>query len=183
MIEMPAVESTVLVLVDEQEKFVPVMNGFDSVLDRGRVLLQGFVALGGDVIVTEQYPQGLGSTITPILECLPLNTPIISKTSFSIFQEPMFRASLESKYRKTVVIAGIEAHICVLQSVFDALAGGYQAILVSDAVTSRKASDCERALLAAQAAGAVVVPTESILFWLMRDAKSSAFKTISRLIR
>lgn len=112
-----------------------------------------------------------------------MTTPILSKTSFSVFGEPAFRTALESKYRKTVIIAGIETHVCVLQSAFDALNAGYQVILAEDAVTSRKAGDRDAALAAARHAGVCVLSVEAILFWLLRDASNPAFKAISRLVR
>ena len=181
--EIPNVESSVLVLIDFQERLVPVMDHFDATLSRARLLLDGAAALGLNVIVTEQYPRGLGATIPEIAEHLPMTTPILSKTSFSVFGEPAFRTALESKYRKTVVIAGIETHVCVLQSVFDALNAGYQVILAEDAVTSRKPGDRAAALTAARHAGACVLSAEAILFWLLRDASHPAFKAISRLVR
>ena len=181
--EIPNVESSALILIDFQEKLVPVMDHFETILPRAQLLLDGAAALRLDVIATEQYPRGLGATIPEIAEHLPMTTPILSKTSFSVFGEPAFRTALESKYRKTVIIAGIETHVCVLQSAFDALNAGYQVILAEDAVTSRKAGDRDAALAAARHAGVCVLSVEAILFWLLRVASNPAFKAISRLVR
>ncbi len=181
--EIPNVESSVLVLIDFQEKLVRVMDNFEPTLSRARLLLDGAAALQLDVIATEQYPRGLGATIPEIAEQLPMTAPILSKTAFSIFGEPAFRTALESKYRKTIILAGIETHVCVLQSAFDALNAGYQVILAEDAVTSRKGSDRAAALAAVRQAGVCVLSTEAILFQLLRDASNPAFKAISRLVR
>ena len=137
----PRIESTALLVVDLQERLVPAMNNPCPVLDRSRLLLRGMAELGVDVLVTEQYPKGLGGTVPEIAELLPESSPPIAKTGFSAFVEPAFRTALAAKPRKTLVVAGIEAHVCVLQTVFDALNEGFEVILAADAVTSRKAAD------------------------------------------
>ena len=95
----------------------------------------------------------------------------------------MFRTSLAAKSRKTLVFCGIESHVCVLQSVLDALERGFKVCLAADAVTSRKQSDRELALEAARAAGALVASSEALLFMMLRDAKNPAFKAVSKLVR
>ncbi len=181
--KLPETESSVLVIVDIQERLVKAMSRFDEVLGRVKVLLGGAGLLNLDVIVTEQYPKGLGPTIPEVVELLPAGTPVLAKTSFSVFGDPGFKTALESRRRKTVILVGIEAHVCVLQSVYDALEAGYRVILAADAVTSRLDADATRALEAARAAGAEVLGVESILFMLLRDAKHPAFKGVSQLIR
>ena len=176
---VPRIESTALLVVDLQERLVPAMNNPCPVLDRSRLLLRGMAELGVDVLVTEQYPKGLGGTVPEIAELLPESSPPIAKT----FVEPAFRTALAAKPRKTLVVAGIEAHVCVLQTVFDALNEGFEVILAADAVTSRKAADRELALKAARHADAQVLPAEAVLFLLLRDAKHPAFKTVSKLVR
>ena len=112
----PRIESTALLVVDLQERLVPAMNNPGPVLDRSRLLLRGMAELGVDVLVTEQYPKGLGGTVPEIAELLPESSPPIAKTGFSAFVEPAFRTALAAKPRKTLVVAGIEAHVCVLQT-------------------------------------------------------------------
>ena len=179
----PRIESTALLVVDLQERLVPAMNNPCPVLDRSRLLLRGMAELGVDVLVTEQYPKGLGGTVPEIAELLPESSPPIAKTGFSAFVEPAFRTALAAQPRKTLVVAGLEAHVCVLQTVFDALNEGFEVILAADAVTSRKAADRELALKAARHADAQVLPAEAVLFLLLRDAKHPAFKTVSKLVR
>ena len=181
--DIPTVESSVLVLVDVQERLIAAMDRRDEVLNRIELLLNGAAALQCDRIVTEQYPRGLGGTVPTLKALLPAGTPVIEKTDFSVFGEAGFRSALAAKRRTHLVFCGIEAHVCVQQSVFDALAAQYQVIVAGDAVTSRKAADRECALAAYRQAGAQVWSVESILFQWLRTAKHPAFKTISKLVR
>lgn len=180
---VPRSESTVLLVVDLQERLVPAMAEPAAVVERSRILIEGAAALGVDVLVTEQYPKGLGSTVPAIAGVLPGTAATVEKTGFSAFAEPAFRTRLAATPKKTLVVAGIEAHVCVLQTVYDALEEGFEVICAADAVSSRKAADRELALSAMRHAGAQVLPVESVLFLLLRDAKHAAFKTVSKLIR
>ena len=94
----PRIESTALLVVDLQERLVPAMNNPGPVLDRSRLLLRGMAELGVDVLVTEQYPKGLGGTVPEIAELLPESSPPIAKTGFSAFVEPAFRTALEKRW-------------------------------------------------------------------------------------
>lgn len=179
----PRPESSVLLIVDLQERLVSAVAEPDSVVERSRILLQGAMTLGIDVLVTEQYPKGLGHTVPAIAGLLSRNSETIEKTGFSAFAEPSFRSKLVATPKKTLIVAGIETHVCVLQTVLDALDDGFEAICVADAVSSRKATDRELALQTMRHAGARVLSVESVLFMLLRDAKHSAFKPISQLIR
>ena len=145
---------TALVVIDLQERLVPAMSDFEPCGNRVEMLLKGAVELKLDTIITEQYPKGLGTTLPRFAELLPEGTPIIAKTGFSAFEEPAFRTALGSRSRKTLIFCGIESHVCVLQSLFDARERGFQVFLAADAVTSRKAADRDLALQAARAAGA-----------------------------
>lgn len=179
----PRPESSVLLIVDLQERLLPAVTAPDAVVERTRILLEGALALGVDVLVTEQYPKGLGHTVPVIADLLSRNSETIEKTGFSAFAEPSFRTKLVATPKKTLIVAGIEAHICVLQTVLDALDDGFEVICVADAVSSRKPENRELALEAMRRAGAQVLPVESVLFMLLRDAKNPVFKTISQLIR
>ena len=96
--EIPAIETSVLVLIDFQERLVRAMDGMEPVLNRAQLLLDGAAALKLDAIVTEQYPKGLGATVPEVAEHLPMTAPIVAKTAFSAFGEPAFRSVLESEY-------------------------------------------------------------------------------------
>ena len=175
--------TTALVVVDLQEKLAPAMSEFEECANRVEMLLKGAAELKLDTIATEQYPKGLGATLPRFAGLLPPGTPVVAKTGFSVFEEPAFRTALAASTRKTLVFCGIESHVCVLQSVFDALERGFKVCLAADAVTSRKPSDRELALEAARAAGALVVSSEALLFMMLRDAQNPAFKAISKLVR
>ena len=174
---------TALVVIDLQERLAPAMAEFEACANRAELLLAGAAELKLDAIATEQYPKGLGPTLPRFAELLPAGTPVIAKTGFSCFEEPAFRTALAAKSRKTLVFCGIESHVCVLQSVLDALDRGFKVCLAADAVTSRTVADRELALQAARAAGALVVSIEALLFMTLRDAKNPAFKAVSKLVR
>lgn len=180
---IPKIESSVLVLIDVQQRLIPAMSEFDAAGNRISLLLAGAGALGMKVIVTEQYPKGLGSTQECFAELLPPGTPVIAKTGFSVFEDPEFCRVLEDIKPESLIFCGIESHVCVFQSVLDSLEQKYNTILAADAVTSRKVSDRELAIAQMRAAGAMTVSSESILFMLMRNAGHSAFKEISKLVR
>jgi len=177
------IATTALIVIDLQQRLAPAMSGFESCADRVELLLDGAAALGLSAIVTEQYPKGLGPTLERFSSRLPEGTPVIAKTGFSVFAEPGFRTELASSARRSLIFCGIESHVCVLQSVFDALERGYEVCLAADAVTSRKESDRALALEAARAAGATVVSSEALLFMLLKDAGHPAFKAVSKLVR
>ena len=177
------IASTALVLIDVQEKLAPAMCDFEPCANRIELLLDGARELGVDTIVTEQYPKGLGNTLPRFASRLPEDQLYLPKTGFSVFADPGFRTELSRKHRETLVFCGIESHVCVLQSVFDALERGFKVCLAADAVTGRKASDRELALVAARAAGATVLSAEALLFMLLKDAKNPAFKAVSKLVR
>lgn len=179
----PAIDTGCFLLIDQQERLVPVMDRKEKTTSRQAVMLQGAAALELDVIVTEQYPKGLGPTLPELRALLPPTAATIGKTAFSAFGEPAFRSALKRKRRTDLFIAGIESHICVLQTVWDALADGYRVWALADAVTSRHADDRELALQAMRHAGATVLPVEAALFLLLENARHPAFKTVSALIK
>ena len=123
------------------------------------------------VYATEQYPQGLGKTESEILKLLPENTTICEKTTFSAVGADGFLANLEESGRKQVVLAGMEAHVCVLQTALDLLERNYQVFVVADAVCSRQRESYETALLRLRQQDVVICDTESIMFEWLRDAK------------
>ena len=118
------------------------------------------------------------------LKCLlPENTPLIEKTSFSCYGESKFRTALKSKSRKTLIVSGIEAHVCVQQTVMDLLAAGYEVIVAADALSSRNPENCRLALASMRHAGAFVTSSEAIVFMLLKDAKHPDFREISKLVK
>jgi nicotinamidase-related amidase len=171
-----------LLAIDLQERLLPVMHERGALLDRTDILLQGASLLGLPVVVSEQYPKGLGPTLPAVLARVP-GAALLAKTSFSVYDDPGLRAALEANDRRTVVVCGIEAHVCVQQTVLDLRAAGYTVAVVADAVTSRQPADVVRALARMQQAGAVISGTESLLFELTRTSGTPLFKAISALVK
>ena len=181
--KFPEIASTALILVDVQEKLIGAMAEGSAICDRIKIMLQAASILKLDTIVTEQYPRGLGSTLPGLTEHYPANTPVIEKTTFSCLAETEFNKAIQAKPYKTLVLMGIEGHVCVFQTANDALAKGYDVVILADTVSSRRSENCQLALSQLQSDGAKVIPVESLLFMLMRDAKHPAFREVSKLIR
>lgn len=175
-------EDCLCVVIDQQEKLMPVIEGGQEVVQRTDVLLRGLQALGVPALVTRQYPKGLGDTVPALAEAAQ-GLAVHDKLAFSIMGEPEIRQAIADTGKKTVLICGAEAHICVLQSVIDLLAEGYQVALLADAIGSRCRADKKIALRRAQQEGAMLSSVESILFELTERAGSDTFKIISKLIK
>ncbi len=171
------------ILIDMQKKLQKAMSNVSKCIENQALLLKAAAILKIDSIVTEQYPKGLGDTIDELKCLLPENTPIIEKTSFSCMGESKFRTALKSKSRKTLIVCGIEAHICVQQTVLDLLARGYEVIVAADGLTSRNIDNHRLALESMRQAGAFITSSEAIIFMLLRDAEHPDFREISKLIK
>ena len=179
----PTIDNAVCVVVDVQAKLLPAMNDPESVLNRTQMLVKGMNEMNVPVVVTEQYPQGLGNTVPELAELFTENTPVIAKTSFSCFGEEAFANAMDVEKRPVMIICGIESHVCVAQTALDALNAGYKVFIASDAVNSRKVSDMETGLAFLRHAGCNVISAEAILFMLLKTAKNPAFKAVSKLVR
>ena len=181
---IPKVEDSCLLFIDMQERLISAMpSDISETIRKQQILLDAMKILNMKVVITEQYPKGLGHTIGELSEHFDESWSIIEKSTFSALGEPEVRKKITELSLKTVVIAGIESHVCVLQSVIDSLEKGYQTILLTDAVNSRNSIDKESAFETAKSAGAYLMSVESLLFMLMRDAKHPAFKNVSKLLR
>lgn len=172
-----------LAIIDMQEAFRITIANFTATAERIAVMVQGAKLLGLPILVTEQYPKGLGHTAPEIAAVLPESQEIIEKTSFSSCGAQSFQAELERTGVKQVLVCGIEAHICVNQTVHDLLAGGFQVHLLTDCLTSRHLPDRKAATRKMQMSGAIPSTVEMALFELMRDAKHEQFKAIQNLIK
>ncbi len=174
-------QQTALVVVDVQDRLVPAMNErvCAQLIHHVELLLEGFDALGLPVIATEQYSRGLGATVSQLDAAARQFR--IEKTSFSCCGEPDFLAALEKTGAKQILLVGMEAHVCVYQTLLDLLDRGYVVHLVRDAICSRFKSDFETAVCSAAAAGAVITSTEAALFQLVGGATHPGFKAVSQL--
>lgn len=168
-----------LVVVDLQEAFRPAIEGFERVVARSVRMVRGAIALGLPIVVTEQYPKGLGETVPELLEVLPEGTPRLAKTVFSSARAEGFHLA----GRDQVVVVGIEAHVCVQGTTLDLLRQGLAVHVAGDAVGSRAAEDRAAGLTRVARAGALVGTTESTLLELVGDAGAPQFKAIQELIR
>lgn len=176
-------DKAVLLVIDVQEKLCRAMD--EKVLDKltGNIttLQESARELGVPMLATEQYVKGLGQTLCVLKEKLTL--PALEKMTFSCCGEAPFPEQLQSLGRKQVIVTGMEAHVCVLQTVIELLDAGYHVHLVKDAVMSRRKENWQVGIEAACAAGAVITSTETALFQLLRVAGSDEFKKLAKLVR
>ncbi len=171
-------DRAVLVVIDVQEAFRKAVPGFGDVASRTAVLVQGAAALGVPVVVTEQYPRGLGDTVPEVADHLG-DAPRLPKTVFSAARADGFGLG----GRDQALVCGIEAHVCVAQTVLDLLADGVGVQVASDATASRSDADRDTALHRLEQAGATLTSVEAALFELLGQAGTPEFKTVQELIR
>jgi nicotinamidase-related amidase len=178
-----ALQNTAFVIIDMQEAFRDKIADFTELATRIAVVTKAAKLLNLPTLVTEQYPKGLGHTAVEIKEVLPAEVEIIEKTTFSSCGVEPFRAQLERTRARQVLVCGIEAHICVNQTVHDLLANGYQVHILTDGISSRDVGNKRTALAKMQMSGAVPTSIELALFELIRDAKHEQFRAIQQLIK
>lgn len=178
---LPVREQTALLVIDIQERLMPVIHDHGKIFDNANKLLRGAEILGLETIITEQYPKGLGNTCKEIQ--LPESPNIIEKLCFSCLQSDPVNDQLKLTNRKHLILSGAEAHICVLKTALDAVAAGYTVHVVADAVGSRTPENKQIALERMRQSGAFITSTEMILFMLLDKAGTDEFKAISKLIK
>lgn len=174
------VEDTALLVVDLQEKLLPKIINADDVARNVTFMVKAAKTLGVPVLATEQYPKGLGSTVEPLRGLIE---KVWEKQSFSAVREGGVLDFLKSDARIKVVLVGIEAHICVMQTVLDLLNQGFHVFICVDAVSSRYAIDVKIALKRMQQAGAVLVTSETCVYELLETAANPVFKEISAMVQ
>lgn len=171
-------ENTIALVIDYQEKLVPVMHEKERLLHDSAILLAGLKQLEIPMVITQQYTKGLGTTVRELTDAVGFEE-YIDKISFSAYE------SVKEKIhgKKFVIVCGIETHICVLQTVIDLAAEGYVPVVVEDCVSSRKENDRRIALQRMREEGAILTTYESLLFELLKVAGSETSKKIQRLIK
>lgn len=172
---------TAFVLVDIQEKFVPVISGIDHVISNANVLAKASEILKIPLIVTEQYPKGLGKTSNKI--AFSHNAYLIEKIEFSCFACEEFARKIRELKVDTIVLFGIETHVCILQTALDALSNKLEVHVVFDAVASRTQENKQIAIEGMRQSGVFISSTETVLFQLVKKAGTEEFKLISKLIK
>src|SRR5215468_3599460 len=176
-------EHSALPVIDMQEAFRPVIPDFSQMAARIAKAVQGARLLEVPVIVTEQYPKGLKHTAQEILPYLQSDSSVIEKMCFSSCNADDFQQRLNSRNIKQVIVCGIEAHICVAQTVLDLLSNDLEVHLLVDCITSRKPESKQVALARLTQAGAVQSNLEMALFEMIGTAESSQFKAVQSLIK
>lgn len=172
-------DRAVLVVIDVQEAFRKALPDFDSVAAAAAKLVAGASEIGIPVLVTEQYPRGLGETVAEIAKRLPAGTERLEKVCFSAAEADGF----DLGGRDQALVCGIETHVCVNQSVLDLLERGVEVHVAEDAVGSRSAENKRLGLHKMERAGAIATSVETALFELLRGSDAPEFKRVQALVK
>lgn len=176
-------DSSVLMLIDIQEKLFPFIANKEELLKNNQILLDGAKALNLKTVVTEQYPEGLGPTVEGLQNKIQ-GLDLWRKRTFSVAMDNKEEVdALVQSGKDTFLLSGIESHICVYQTAKDLLLQGLRVCLIYDACGSRKTENHLQILATLRDLGALILPTESVLFELMSNAKHPSFKTVSGLVK
>lgn len=173
---------TGLLIIDMQEKFAPAIPGFDKLVANIGMLVQTFQMFKMPIIVTEQYPKGLGNTVTSIRKHFKL-LEVIEKNEFACTRVPSFWSSIRTLDISTLLVTGVETHVCVSQTVLELIQHGLSTHVAVDAVSSRFELDHDLALRKMEKAGAIMGSTEMYMFELLEKAGTESFKVVSSLIK
>jgi len=180
-IGIPKKEHTGLIVIDFQEKLVPIVQNVSEVLKNANLLLMSSEILSLTTIITEQYPKGLGRTCNDLY--FSSYFPIVEKNTFSCMQNKNLLEILKKNKIKDLIVCGIEAHICVLNSCIEAIEMGFTVHVVADAISSRTNENKVLAIKRMLQSGVYITSTEMILFMLLNEAGTDEFKAISKLIK
>jgi nicotinamidase-related amidase len=175
-------DEVLLVLIDIQERLAAAMKKKETVTANVLHLLEAAKLLQIPILVTEQYPRGLGNTLEEIKSALPVYEPF-EKTAFDCCREIGFIEKVAASGRQKMLLAGMETHVCVLQTGLGLLQAGYAVQVIQDACCSRTKDNFKLGLEWLRDAGAVITGTETVLFQLLGKAGTEAFKVISKRIK
>jgi nicotinamidase-related amidase len=175
-------EASCLIVIDMQERLVPAMQAPARTIRNTRLLLKTAQRLEVPVLITEQYPKGLGPTVREISEASQ-GLPIFEKVHFSCLEDPAFAEAFRKLGRRQAVITGMEAHICVMQTAAQLMEEGFEVFVVTDATSSRSLASEQACLERLQASGAGIVTTEMVVFEWLGRADTPAFKELLPLIK
>ena len=177
-------ENSLLLIVDFQEKFMSAVSGMEETAKRVAILAKAAAHLKIPIIVSEQYPKGLGRTLPEILAVLLEGTPVFEKLSFSAMDVPEWAEAVRASRRNQIILCGVETHVCILQTALDLIQNSDgQVYVVEDAVSSRKVSDKDAALRRLEANGVQRVTSEMVACEWLRQAGTPYFKDIQALIK
>jgi nicotinamidase-related amidase len=175
-------KETAATVVDIQERLLPHIHNSKIILQNCLKLIEGLQILSIPIIITQQYTKGLGGTDPAIVGKFPVFN-YIEKTSFSCFGEPAYKEEITTLGKQNIIVCGIEAHVCVLQTCLDLIEGGFRPVIAADCISSRNPDDKLIAIERMRQEGARITTMESILFELTRNAGNELFKMISRLVK
>lgn len=175
-------ENSMAFVIDMQEKLVPAMFNSEAITERTQMLLHGMRELEIPILLSQQYTKGLGSSLPEIYEAAG-SSRYFDKRSFSCWDDDDIRGAIQAQGRENVIIAGTEAHVCVLQTCIDLKAAGLNPVLVTDCIGSRKENDWNYGVQRAIQEGVTVTTAEAVLFELLRSSTSPHFKFISDLVK
>jgi nicotinamidase-related amidase len=175
-------DNDALLIIDIQERLAAAMEVRDEVIKNCSHLIELAKMLDIPIVLTEQYSKGLGPTVAEIREALPAYQPI-EKLTFSCCEEPNFLNEIKKLNKKSIILTGMETHICVLQTCIGLLKEGFHVHLVSDAVCSRAKENWKTGVEFMRDAGAVITCTETVLFQLLKVAGTEEFRAISKRIK
>jgi nicotinamidase-related amidase len=179
-------DTTALLIVDVQERLAAAMpeEALERLLGNATILLETAKALGMRVVASEQYPKGLGSTVSSLADKLAeVGVSPLPKMSFDACGDLAIARALSAAAPRSVVVVGMEAHVCVFQTARELVKRGYATHVVADAVTSRREENRQIGLSLCERAGAIVTATETVAFDLLREAGTPAFKAIAKLVK
>ncbi|MEG0918752.1 MAG: hydrolase [Anaerovoracaceae bacterium] len=175
-------DDAIAVAIDFQEKLLPAMKNPGELEDTVIKLTSGLKALNIPILVTQQYTRGLGETVPSIADAIGEFTPI-EKFTFSAWETEEFVTKMEEYDQNTVILFGIESHICVLQTTMDLLKEGYNVFVVADACMSRSDINYNVSLKRMADAGAFITTYESVLYELLGSAKADGFKEVAKIVK
>ncbi|MGE4295421.1 MAG: isochorismatase family protein [Campylobacterales bacterium] len=170
---------TAAVIIDFQEKLFPHMADHETLAASAAKLAAGLKLFEVPTLITQQYTKGLGAT----LPTLGFEGTVYEKMDFSVFRQETFSEGLRKLHKKHLIIAGIEAHICVMQTCLDLIEAGYKLFVCEDAIGSRDPKNRQNAVERLRAAGACITNVESVLFELCGTAQHEQFKALSKLVK
>lgn len=174
---------TILAVIDVQERMMPAIDGHETVLANVLRLVRGSALLGLPMLVTEQYPKGLGATLAAVREAMGEWYRPLEKTSFSACGDLMFRSQLEIAGKQKVIVCGVETHVCVYQTARDLRNLGYDVEIAGDAVGSRSERNYSIALERMGRMGIGITSVEMALFDMMEDSTIPEFKAVQELVK
>ncbi|WP_411359752.1 hydrolase [Pseudidiomarina salilacus] len=172
-------EQSLLVIIDVQEKLAPVINQRDQLIARMRWLGEIANELNVGVLVTEQYPKGLGISVDALSGVIE-NAQVVEKLHFSAWQEPNFVEAVENHDKRQIILMGMETHVCILQTAIDMAQAGYQVYVVEDAVGSRRDSDKQTALARLRQAGVNIISSEMAAYEWLYKSGTDEFRHITK---